>query len=95
MAPDVHESTSCTGKIMTGVFCVLVLMVVFNLSLAHKTLYTAEDPLVILNATTFAGTVYGTEHSWLVEFFASWCGHCIRFSDTWKQLAVSVKGKHP
>ena len=32
------------------------------------------------------------ETSWLIEFYSSWCGHCIHFAPTWKELAEEVAG---
>jgi thiol-disulfide isomerase/thioredoxin len=38
-------------------------------------------------------TVVGSEKAWLVEFYSSWCGHCISFAPTFKLFAADVYGK--
>lgn len=53
-------------------------------------LYNASDDVVILNATNFKSSVYGSTRSWLVEFYNSWCGFCYRFAPTWKALASDI-----
>ncbi|XP_013878260.1 sulfhydryl oxidase 2 [Austrofundulus limnaeus] len=54
-------------------------------------LYTEEDPLVILSGSTLKPTVTNSSSAWLVQFYSSWCGHCIQYSSTWKALAQDVK----
>lgn len=56
-------------------------------------LYSSSDPLTLLDADTVRPTVLGSSSAWAVEFFASWCGHCIAFAPTWKELANDVKGE--
>ena len=55
-------------------------------------LYSDEDDVVLLDVTSFNQTVLGTSNAWLVEFFSSWCGHCIRYAPMYKQLATDIKG---
>jgi len=55
-------------------------------------LYNKSDKVSILNATTFASTVCDSKQAWIVEFYNSWCGHCIRYAPTWKEFAASVYG---
>ena len=48
-------------------------------------LYTANDKVVILTGQNFSSAVYQSKTAWLIEFYASWCGHCqsyanVRFS---------------
>ncbi|XP_078027250.1 sulfhydryl oxidase 2 [Epinephelus lanceolatus] len=58
---------------------------------AAARLYTEEDPLVILSSSSLKPTVFNSSSAWLVQFFSSWCGHCIQYSSTWKALAQDVK----
>ncbi|KAF7644476.1 hypothetical protein LDENG_00221370 [Lucifuga dentata] len=54
-------------------------------------LYTEEDPLVILNSSSLKPAVSNSSSAWLVQFFSSWCGHCIQYSGTWRALAQDVQ----
>ncbi|XP_027790680.2 sulfhydryl oxidase 1 [Marmota flaviventris] len=58
-------------------------------------LYSSSDPLTLLQADTVRGAVLNSRSAWVVEFFASWCGHCIAFAPTWKALANDVKDWRP
>ncbi|XP_017652799.1 sulfhydryl oxidase 1 isoform X2 [Nannospalax galili] len=58
-------------------------------------LYSSSDPLTLLEADTVRRAVLGSRSAWAVEFFASWCGHCIAFAPTWKALANDVKEWSP
>ncbi|XP_017158763.1 sulfhydryl oxidase 2 [Poecilia reticulata] len=58
-------------------------------------LYSEEDPLVILGSSSLKPTVTNSSSAWLVQFYSSWCGHCIQYSSTWKALAQDVKGTGP
>ena len=53
-------------------------------------LYDDHDKITLLNSTNFQSTICGSSTSWLVEFYSSWCGHCIHFAPTFKQLALDV-----
>ncbi|KAM5201593.1 sulfhydryl oxidase 1 isoform 2-T2 [Hipposideros larvatus] len=61
----------------------------------RSALYLPSDPLTLLQADTVRGAVLGSRSAWAVEFFASWCGHCIAFAPTWKALANDVKDWRP
>lgn len=56
-------------------------------------LYTENDPVTILTSDTLKQTVRNSTTAWLVQFYSSWCGHCIQYSPTWKALAGDVKGR--
>lgn len=51
------------------------------------------DPIVQLNIANFKSTIVATSNAWLIEFYSSWCGHCIDFAPAFIQLANDVKGK--
>uniref|UniRef100_UPI00398F276E sulfhydryl oxidase 1 n=1 Tax=Pristiophorus japonicus TaxID=55135 RepID=UPI00398F276E len=58
-------------------------------------LYTQADQVTILESDSFDRIVYNTSNAWLVEFYASWCGHCINFAPVWKSLARDIKEWKP
>lgn len=45
-----------------------------------------------LSVLDFSSTVMATSNAWLIEFYSSWCGHCIDFAPTFLKLANDVKG---
>ncbi|XP_023366525.1 sulfhydryl oxidase 1 [Otolemur garnettii] len=58
-------------------------------------LYSPSDPLTLLQADTVRDVVLDSRSAWAVEFFASWCGHCIAFAPTWRALARDIKDWRP
>jgi len=74
------------------VFSVATIVLFWTSSIDGKVLYSDEDDVISLNVTSFNRTVLGTSNAWLVEFFSSWCGHCVRFAPLYKQLATDIKG---
>lgn len=48
-------------------------------------LYSENDVGInLLSVDNFKATVLNSETAWMVEFYSSWCGHCIRFAPTFK-----------
>lgn len=45
-----------------------------------------------MNIADFKSTIMATSNAWLIEFYSSWCGHCIDFAPAFIQLANDVKG---
>lgn len=45
-----------------------------------------------MNVADFKSTIVATSNAWMVEFYSSWCGHCIDFAPAFIELANSVKG---
>ncbi|XP_059849657.1 sulfhydryl oxidase 2 [Hypanus sabinus] len=54
-------------------------------------LYSSQDPLVILEAQGAKALLVNSSTAWVVEFYSSWCGHCVNFAPTWKALGRDVK----
>ena len=65
----------------------------FHLSVTYGALYTSSDDVLSLTVKTFNATVLNKPHAFLVEFYSSWCGHCVRYAPRYKQLASDIKGK--
>uniref|UniRef100_A0A8D9EMZ1 Sulfhydryl oxidase n=1 Tax=Cacopsylla melanoneura TaxID=428564 RepID=A0A8D9EMZ1_9HEMI len=53
-------------------------------------LYEDSDKVFVLGSQNFEENVLGSSSAWLVEFYNSWCGHCIQFAPTWKDFGASV-----
>ncbi|XP_061881240.1 sulfhydryl oxidase 2 isoform X2 [Entelurus aequoreus] len=54
-------------------------------------LYSEDDQLAVLSGVGLKSAVTNSSSAWLVQFFSSWCGHCVHFSATWKALARDVQ----
>ncbi|XP_026686519.1 sulfhydryl oxidase 1-like [Diaphorina citri] len=53
-------------------------------------LYQSDDKVNILKSSNFVENVVGSSTAWIVEFYNSWCGHCIQFAPVWKDFAKSI-----
>ncbi|XP_026559083.1 sulfhydryl oxidase 1 [Pseudonaja textilis] len=58
-------------------------------------LYSPDDPLVELDTDTLERRIFNSSGVWVVEFYASWCGHCKAFAPLWKGLANDLKDWRP
>ncbi|XP_076352038.1 sulfhydryl oxidase 1-like [Tachypleus tridentatus] len=54
-------------------------------------LYSNNDDVLSLNSGTFDKAVLNKENAWVIEFYNSWCGACIRFAPIWKEFAKDIK----
>ena len=57
-------------------------------------LYVASDKVALLSADNFNTNVHNSSAAWLVQFYNSWCGHCIKFSPVYKQLASDIYSEY-
>ncbi|XP_038650922.1 sulfhydryl oxidase 1 isoform X1 [Scyliorhinus canicula] len=58
-------------------------------------LYSASDQVTLLDIDNLDSILYNSSNAWLVEFYASWCGHCKNFAPVWKALANDIKEWKP
>jgi len=54
--------------------------------------YTKDSGVINLDKNNFAKEVFGSEHVWLVEFYAPWCGHCKSLAPEYEKLAKNLGG---
>ncbi|XP_028664939.1 sulfhydryl oxidase 2 [Erpetoichthys calabaricus] len=70
----------------------VALVLIFNpLQCSTTRLYSSTDPLTILTSETLKKSLQNSSTAWLVQFYSSWCGHCIQYAPTWSALAGDVK----
>jgi len=72
-----------------------VLLAVFCLQIALVLgggLYPPNSNVVQLTKSNFAQEVFNSDHVWLVEFYAPWCGHCKNLVSAWEAAATNLKG---
>lgn len=61
-------------------------------SAAQAGLYTASDQITLLTRDNVESVLVNSTAAAVVEFYASWCGHCISFSPVYKSLARDISG---
>lgn len=49
------------------------------------------DEVIVLHAGNYMEIQKNTNGLLVVEYYASWCGHCISFSKIYKQLSLQLK----
>ncbi|XP_051964877.1 sulfhydryl oxidase 1 [Xyrauchen texanus] len=80
---------------LNTVLCTLVSFLSLLPSAAEAGLYTASDQIVILSPENVNTVLFNSTAAVLVEFYATWCGHCAAFSPVWKSLARDIKEWKP
>ncbi|XP_007945230.2 sulfhydryl oxidase 2 [Orycteropus afer afer] len=49
------------------------------------------DAVWVLDSGGVRGSTTNSSAAWLVQFYSSWCGHCIGYAPTWRALARDVR----
>eukprot|EP00062_Callorhinchus_milii_P010734 gi/632955954/ref/XP_007893719.1/ PREDICTED: sulfhydryl oxidase 1 [Callorhinchus milii] len=88
--PHSDMAQRCAGRLL-WVGAVWQLVVGF----AGAGLYSPGDQVETVTADTLPKTIYNSSTAWALEFYASWCGHCIEFAPVWKSLAQDIKEWKP
>ncbi|XP_029905071.1 sulfhydryl oxidase 1 [Myripristis murdjan] len=81
------------GKLVTS--AVSLCLCLLFLSSAEAGLYTASDQIQVLTLENVDSVLVNSTAAIVVEFYASWCGHCIAFSPVYKSLARDIKEWKP
>lgn len=50
-----------------------------------------HDAVWVLDSGSVRGATANSSAAWLVQFYSSWCGHCIGYAPTWRALAGDVR----
>ncbi|XP_006900700.1 PREDICTED: sulfhydryl oxidase 2 [Elephantulus edwardii] len=53
--------------------------------------HPGEDAVWVLDSGSVRGATANSSAAWLVQFYSSWCGHCIGYAPTWRALAGDVR----
>ncbi|XP_068174880.1 sulfhydryl oxidase 1 [Antennarius striatus] len=81
------------GHIRTWTTCLCFGL--FYASAAGVGLYSASDQILPLTPENVNSLLLNSTAAILVEFYASWCGHCVAFSPVYKSLARDIKEWKP
>ncbi|ELU03567.1 hypothetical protein CAPTEDRAFT_218956 [Capitella teleta] len=74
--------------------CLLILLLFLSSeAVSDDDLFAPADGVTILSGNTSSSqrALSDRSHIWLVNFYSSWCGHCIRFAPLYKKLASAIK----
>uniref|UniRef100_A0A9J8DAV8 Sulfhydryl oxidase n=1 Tax=Cyprinus carpio carpio TaxID=630221 RepID=A0A9J8DAV8_CYPCA len=75
--------------------CAFISFISLSPLIAEAGLYTASDQIIILSPENVDSVLFNSSAALFVEFYATWCGHCVAFSPTWKNLARDIKEWKP
>lgn len=54
---------------------------------------STTDCVVVFDNLTLDNSIYDSPKSWVVEFYSSWCGHCVHFAPIYKEFAEDITGR--
>ncbi|XP_034162637.2 sulfhydryl oxidase 1 [Pangasianodon hypophthalmus] len=81
-----------TAAVRVRLVCaVLCVMCVLCSGGVRAGLYSESDQVAILSPDNVDAVLFNSPSAALLEFYASWCGHCVAFSPVWKKLALDIK----
>eukprot|EP01035_Chromulina_nebulosa_P018608 gene18608-24337_t len=74
-------------------YLLLSLLVILLISYTYAEI-TEEDGVLVITDENFAEAL-STHDSFLLEFYAPWCGHCKSLAPEWVKAAKALAGKNP
>ncbi|XP_074523450.1 sulfhydryl oxidase 1 [Halichoeres trimaculatus] len=88
-----NEIQKCPQKI--AISAVWICLCLSFPSTVEAGLYTASDQVILLSRDTVGKVLVNSSAALVVEFYASWCGHCVAFSPVYRSLARDLKEWKP
>uniref|UniRef100_A0A8C5D3W5 Sulfhydryl oxidase n=1 Tax=Gouania willdenowi TaxID=441366 RepID=A0A8C5D3W5_GOUWI len=88
---SIHPLTVRRAMVTAYWLCVCVLVP----ACVKAGLYTSSDQVLLLSPDNVHTLLVNSSAAMVVEFYASWCGHCIAFSPVYKKLARDIKEWKP
>lgn len=79
--------------LLTQLGCCYLCLCLGATTVAAENWYESEPLVHQLNSYTFTKLVDQSASTWLIEYYAPWCGHCKTFRPKIAQLARILKGK--
>lgn len=86
------ETQTRPGRTATSALWFCLCLCLLSPPAAEAGLYSASDQVVVLTPENAESVLINSTAATVVEFYASWCGHCIAFSPVYKSLARDIKG---
>ncbi|KAG5322810.1 PDIA6 isomerase, partial [Pseudoatta argentina] len=87
MTSGAMSRVACTiHGIMSRLLGVLLLVAGANC------MYASNSAVVDLRPNNFDNLVLNSDHIWVVEFYAPWCGHCQQLTPEYDKAATALKG---
>lgn len=71
---------------------ILFVLFILVLALGQTDKKADEKDIVVLDNKSLEQLVLGSHDQWLIDFYAPWCGHCVKMADEWAKLATTLKG---
>ena len=76
------------ASVSTVLTLVFISLRLSQISADEKSLYAPGDNVLELDVSNFDSSVYHQQRSFFVEFYSSWCGHCINYKPKWVEFAT-------
>ncbi|XP_071554756.1 protein disulfide-isomerase A6 homolog [Temnothorax nylanderi] len=57
-----------------------------------NSMYAPNSAVIDLDPISFDNLVLNSDHIWVVEFYAPWCGHCKQLLPEYDKVATALKG---